>query len=511
VVPITARAAPMPTSGTLTIHKYAMEDTSVANPPNDGASVAVPADAVPLVGVEFSVWQVDPSVAAGITMAAQAWPHIMTATQQTGATDANGEAVFTLPRGIYYVAETGTTGDTAPCDPFLVTVPYEDSTGTWQTDVHAYPKSQTLVINQFVGPAGDADYDFINYNVSKEKPVAIGEPFGVTTLASIPVTIGTTSDESYYLTVTLDKHYEYPGGTLKVYTVPAMTTPIASAALLSDIYYSLTYDPVTGVPTSLVMNSAGISQLSSRVQAGDRYVMVKFDCQLIKTAPAGVNLYGGATLEYTKSVQPVSARSGVSGMTLLSASGTTAAAVPMASTGTAATATVQDAPAVHTGKIGITKVAVGTDKPLSGADFGIAKTKADAQTGNFIATGTTDTNGILTFNGLEYGLPGDQPNENSNNTTFWLVETKAPDGYKLMSSPVEITFSFQQDGNSSENYFAWVMVYNVAKAASGSTGTSPKTGDESNIAFYLALCVVSLAAVTTLALCMRKKRRNQEQ
>lgn len=503
-VPMTASATPMPTSGTLTIHKYAMEDTGTADPPNDGAPATVPADAVPLSGVEFSVWQVDPSLAAGITTAAQAWPHIMTATLQTGTTDTNGEAVFTLPRGIYYVAETGTTGDTAPCAPFLVTVPYEDANGVWQTDVHAYPKNQTLAINQFVGPAGDADYDFTDYDASKNKPVAIGEPFGVTALVSIPASIGTTQNETYVITADLDKHYDFIFGSATVYTVPSMTTPVSSASPLADDNTLFTY----GTPDAPTMTftNAGISELSRRVQAGDMYLLIKYDCVLIQTAPAGVGLRSGSTVTYTKSVQAVSTRSSATGVSLLSASVNTAAAVPLAGTNTTASAKVQDEPEVHTGKIGLTKVADGTDKPLSGADFGIAKTRADAQAGNFIATGTTDTNGILTFKGLEYGLPGDKPNENSNNTTFWLAETKAPDGYKLMTGPVEITFSFQQDGNGSENYFARVTVYNVAKDASGSTGMSPKTGDPSNIYIYLGLLALSVAAIAGMTLYMRKKR-----
>lgn len=487
-IPVTAHAAPMPSSGTLTIH----------------------ADA----GAEFSVWQVDPAHAGSVSTAAEARDYLVDATKQTVTTGTGTAVMLTLAGALYYVEDTGS----GRYQSFLAHVPYEDSSGVWQTDVSAYPKdrqAETFVIDQFVGEPGDTDYDFASYNVSKEKPVAVGELFGVTTLASIPQNIGSTSGESYKLTGSLDSHYEYPGGSLKVYTVPDMKTPVASANLLSDAYYSLTYDPVTGVPISVVINNAGISQLSARVRAGDQYLMVKFDCRLIKTAPAGVSLYGGATVEYAQNAQSASARSGSggSGLALLSASvntaSATASALPLANTNAAASAQVTDQPAVHTGKIGITKLADGTDKPLSGAEFGIAATKADAQAENFIATGTTGTDGELVFKGLKYGLPGDLPNENTGNTTFWLAEIKAPDGYKIMKDPVEITFNYQQDEDG-RYYFARVTVYNAASDASGDTGL--KTGDSSNIYIYLGLMALSAAGITGLALYMKKKRAaNREQ
>ena len=509
-LPVTAGAAPMPSSGSLTIHKYALEDMDSVGLPNDGNPAAgIPSDAVPLAGVEFSVWQVDPvAVAAGsVTTRAQAWQNILPATLQTGVTDQSGEVIFlSLPQGLYYVAETKNRGNTVSCDPFVVSVPMADpATGDWITDVHTYPKNQTMAIDKFVADTGTTDY----YKVSMNLPVEAHVRFTWYVRTQLPSDINTRRAEYYTVTDTLASYFEYQPGTLELYIMPDSDSDLKNCTILSASDYTVNFNTATNT-LSVGLTTTGVAKVKNLVDGGDRYAIFKYDCIVDDTAPQGVALYSGATLEYTRdtsSVSGVSSRSGAQAgaVTLLSA-GSNTGIVPLASN-TANTLTVEVSmqPEVHTGKIGITKLADKTNKLLPGAEFGIAKTKADAQAGSFIATGTTDANGELSFNGLKYGLPGDQPTENSNNTTFWLAETKAPDGYKLMREPVEVTFNYSQDSDGTY-YFARVNVYNVKSGASGNTSTSPKTGDTSNLPLYLGIMALALAGIITTVILIKRTK-----
>ena len=509
-LPVTAGAAPMPSSGSLTIHKYALEDMDSVGLPNDGNPAAgIPSDAVPLAGVEFSVWQIDPmAVAVGsVTTRAQAWQNILPATLQTGVTDQSGEVTFSsLPQGLYYVAETKNSGNTVSCDPFVVSVPMADpATGDWITDVHTYPKNQTMAIDKFVADTGTTDY----YKVSMNLPVEAHVRFTWYVRTQLPSDINTRRAEYYTVTDTLASYFEYQPGTLELYIMPDSDSDLKNCTILSASDYTVNFNTATNT-LSVGLTTTGVAKVKNLVDGGDRYAIFKYDCIVDDTAPQGVALYSGATLEYTRdtsSVSGVSSRSGAQAgaVTLLSA-GRNTGIVPLASN-TANTLTVEVSmqPEVHTGKIGITKLADKTNKLLPGAEFGIAKTKADAQAGSFIATGTTDANGELSFNGLKYGLPGDQPTENSNNTTFWLAETKAPDGYKLMKEPVEVTFNYSQDSDGTY-YFARVNVYNVKSGASGNTSTSPKTGDTSNLPLYLGIMALALAGIITTVILIKRTK-----
>lgn len=533
---INAEASAMPASGTLTIHDYALEDMDAAGDPNDGNEItSLPEGAKPLAGVEFTVWQVDPAAAATVTSAAQAWADILPATKQTGVTNADGRLTFHLGNGLYYVAETGNTGaeKVVFCEPFLVSVPMADPSGTgWITDVHVYPKNQSLVIDKFVGNAGDADYPFTDYDASKYKPVAMDTAFGWSILSSLPANLGKLDGESYTVTDTLKSTFDYVSGTLKVYAVGAMDTPVGSAYLLSEgSDYTFHFSAGTNTLT-VELTDSGIARLGNRyTNHNDRYLLIKYDCQLNSTASHGIRHYSGAEVTYKRNTtdsasmhnsnaQPVAVNlsttssTGINTMSMRTASAG-------AGTSFVASSQVTAEPAVHTGQIGITKLENGTDKVLKGAQFGLAATKADARAGTYLATGTTDEKGMLAFTGLAYGAPGDRPSANTGNTTYWLVELTAPAGYQLLKDPVEVIFHYQQDQETGEYYFAKVDVYNVLTtpaAKDPGTGTTTgagkttnvKTGDTSALYLFTAVMLLSLGAIVVVLVYRNKKKASGE-
>jgi len=525
-----AGASSMPLSGTLTIHDLALEDMDDIGIPNDGNETTnIPSGAKALAGVEFTIWQVDPAAASTVTSASAAWSDILPATKQTGITGTDGKITFHLGNGLYYVAETGNTGaeKVVFCEPFLVSVPMPDASGSgWITDVHVYPKNQSLVIDKFVGDAGNADYDFTDHDASKYKPVAMDTAFGWNILSSIPANLGTANSESYTVTDTLKGCFDYVPGSLKVYAGPTMDTPVGNAYKLNEgSDYILDFS--AGTNTIMVeLTASGITRLGNRyTNDNDRYLFIRYDCKLNSTAAHGVRHYSGAEVEYKRNTADSASASNSSNtkaMAVNLSTGSTAGikAISMirtaaaAGTSSVASSRVAAEPAVHTGQIGITKLEDGTDKVLKGARFGLAATKADARAGTFLATGTTDGKGILKFTGLAYGAPGDSPSENTGNTTFWLMELTAPAGYQSVKDPVEVVFNYQQDETTGEYYFAKVNAYNVlnaAPAAKGSTGISRsgsgvKTGDTSAVSLLIGVLLLSLAAIAVGTIYRKKKK-----
>lgn len=150
--------------------------------------------------------------------------------------------------------------------------------------------------------------------------------------------------------------------------------------------------------------------------------------------------------------------------------------------GTSGTANPAVVPEVHTGGINIFKY-TGTDTPLSNAEFQVFKTEADARaltnpialiSADGLSTYTTvvsATDGYAMFKGIAYG-------------TYYIVETKAPAGYNLLSSPVEVTVN-----NASHNTAEAIKIKN------NSGFQLPKTGGIGTYIFTFAGILIMLIAV----------------
>lgn len=137
--------------GSLTIHKYEYNGSG-GSEGTGAADDTVPADAVPLPGVTFSVTKVaeltDYYGVDAKTMPTVAQAQGMTAigTPYTETTDSNGKIELKdLPLGLYLVHEVSAPSQiTGKAADFLVSVPMTNADGDdWLYDVHVYPKNSS--------------------------------------------------------------------------------------------------------------------------------------------------------------------------------------------------------------------------------------------------------------------------------------------------------------------------------------------------------------------------------
>lgn len=363
-------------------------------------------------------------------------------------------------------------------------------------------KEQYLQIDMFVGAPGEADYDFNEPQKAKHRPAAAGEAFGFSIVSYLPEGIGRTLGERYTITDQLTDDFIYLPGTVKVYLLKAKNTPCSSGYRLTENeQYQISYNGDTNTLEAHLTDEglALIKQRNETETVRDDFVLIKFDSILSEDAAQGINLYNGARTVYAVPVNPLSR------------------AVQEQSI----TAEVTDKPEVHTGQILLLKVAADSEELLANAEFGIAATRDEVDSNRFIGTGKTNEKGELVFSGLTYGVPGDDSSQNSIGNTYWLKELKAPQGYGLLTKPIEIKFQRQANADTGEIYFARVKVVNarekqqqtptesVPKPPQKSlqiTGTASgaKTGDNTPV---IILMVAATASLIVMAAVLKKRSR----
>lgn len=480
--PVFAEAAQAPEYGSLTIYNRSTESELVS-------------------GVEYTIWQVDESSSYRPDTPEDAKEHLLQSTRQSKLTDNEGKVVFSsLPAGIYYVTESD-LGDNSKAafvnPPFLVEIPMTNEEGTgWIADIEVYLKNQVLGIDKFVNGAGVDNYDTEDVNNAKHRPVGGEELYGYSIVSYFPGDIGTTVGESYVVTDQINDYVVSSPETLKVYSVPDQSTAVQKGYLLTEgQHYEKVFDSSSSTLT-VSLTDAGMDLLNERSETeADQFLLIKFDSRLSEDVPNGTNIYGKASLTYQKG-------------TAQSDSIFSLVSTVQDNTGNLLTVSVADEPEVHTGQIGITKVSANNEEQkLENAKFGISLSEADAQEGDYISKGSTDENGNLIFRGLSYGQLGDDSEQNSNDTTFWLTEIEAPSGYSRVSEPIEVKFQYQQ-GDDGEFYFAKVTVYNQPTGTTttdkSKTSNSVKTGDVVSVLLIAVILIISLMLIIQI---IKKKKR----
>ncbi len=387
-------------TGSLIIHKYEKPATPT-NLPNDGTALtpAQTAALTPMAGVTFTVQKVnniDLTTNTGWTAASALTPAQAAAQAatpgSTTTTDANGTASLgNLPLGLYLVTETGYPAGVTPSAPFLVTLPMTDPAGGngWLYDVNVYPKNAVTTATKTVNDAS---------------AIKLGDNVQWTITSDIP---NVNPIDGYRVVDKLDARLTYANSTVALSNGTAL-------ALNTD--YTIAFDTDSKTLT-VDFTASGRAILAANPAA-----------KVLVTVNTAVNTIG--EVRNTALIYPNAASFAIT---------------PGQPGGPVVTPPVST---TKWGSIVLHKKDSRSSAALAGAVFSVYPSQADALAGtNAISVGgasawTTDATGNLVISGLRYsnyangaGVAPGQPGYQS----YWLVETKAPDGYALLAQPVETT------------------------------------------------------------------------
>lgn len=413
-----------PLKGSITIHKYSSDSL----PMNPGTGLEsdisnIPTGALPLEGIEFTLYRIDSSITPGSLNPSEITPgsnEIDTSfTPITDTTNSVGEIEFPdLEDGIYFIIETNSKAadgkDYTPAIPFLVSMPMTNPNGDGiLRDVHVFPKNQlqnpsktTTEGNPNAAQPGDT-IEWIIY-----API----PFNMEKISAYKIT---DKVDSELLIIDEDS--------VKVYTTPNKTPGTGTPVIGDDSIYTTSL--VDGLLT-VEFTPAGIAYLIEQQIDGHAFVRVEFNSEMTDKA-AGMSVENGASLVFEDD------------------QGTHTREIPD-----------PEKPYIFSGIIGIQKMEKdpngGADIPLDGAKFKVALTEQDARDKNFIKmqngedliaeTGVTYSqgrSGYAELRGIPFGEDGEVPTAGTTeNIEFWLVEVQAPAGYKLNKNPIRVPYTY---------------------------------------------------------------------
>ena len=403
----------------------------------------------------------------------------------TVSTGVDGKAVWNLndagqADGVFLVVERAHPAIVDPADPFYVCVPMTNSAGDgWVYDVVIEPK------NDVVGPP-DIRKDVTQIG-NDEDTFDVGEIHTWIIRADIPADIA--QGKVYRIEDALDYRLTFRGN-IRV-AVAEITDPAQDYSVLLTLNtdYTLTASQATDPEDHTVdsfsvdLTPAGMAKLAATVGTGDFEdfeVRVFFDAVINSHATMGEDIPNRATLDYTNSVGFVYH-------------------------------TVSDEPVVYTGGVSILKYdAENPTKTLAGAVFQVARAatqdEIDAGLARKLTIGgqetyvvfvqfytdaaltvkadtvTTGADGTALIYGLAYG-------------EYYLVETKAPEGYNLLSQPLSMAI-----GETSHLEDSSVRVANSSRLI------LPPTGGIGTVVFTAAGLVL-VGAAAALVVSRKKESR----
>ncbi|WP_394915483.1 SpaH/EbpB family LPXTG-anchored major pilin [uncultured Robinsoniella sp.] len=431
--------------GSLTIHKYLMDDLTEADTPGNGnETTEIPESAIPLNGIEFKVEKLKitldadgnaisptggkiPANASEVTEDMIDKDSAQTVITSGTGTDGKDLGIAVLPdlaRGFYYVTELPSEKVAEPVAPFIVSVPMTNPEGTgWITDVHVYPKNESASIDKYVT------------KVPNKHETSDTHGGKVTWIIQPSVPTNVAAAKKYDITDELDPVLKYIADSVKVYGVKDRNTETGSAGEILIPAGNYDTSETTESKVKVSFTQAGRQHLAD---SGYKFIRVVFETTLTKDAPMQTEIKNGAKMDYKNQFDQDKSYE----------------VLP------------ENKPEVHTGKIGIVKVDANNQEiKLANAKFAIAASLNDAKNKRYIKDTdgndiivTTKADGTAEFLGFSYGITGDKVTQDTKPTTYYLVETQAPNGYNLLNEPVKVTIN--PAGIEGTGYIAKVTVKN---------------------------------------------------
>lgn len=393
----------------------------------------------------------------------------------TKKTNENGVLTFTdLAKGYYYVEENLSIGTpqvdgknveiASKVKPFVVAVPMTAPSGeAWLTDVHVYPKNEGL-----------------NPEKTSEIPSAnVGDEVKWSITADIPTDFNDYT--AFSLTDNLDEKLNFVTGSVEVYGTAADGKTKVLEGLSDPEDYKVsqgTSSQTNGEEVVVALTEDGISKFA------DNEDVVKIRIDLGTTVNSKINDVENNTVENKAEISYKNSTT-TDGRIETLAAGINTGEVSIKKTN-------QDGENLPTAKFKLYYME-GSDKYYihknSAGEIKGIKDGETADAGYSLYEAVSDDDGVALFSGLKthksYAVSGDP----SDAITYYIEETKAPDGYNLLQDPVQVSFADETDNHV------------VAKGIVNKKGfTLPNTGGIGMILLVvIGIVFIGLAIILTMS------------
>ena len=416
----------------------------------------------------------------------------------TLTTDANGFTGLNLsaagwPDGVYMISERFSSATTGPVDPFYVALPGTDVDGqTRLYTVSVNPKNDTESGPDIKKDVTQIENDLDSFDVGQVHTWIIrgGVPAGIreatqylitdtldyrlTLQDTITVKVGLQTDAANTEAITLEQDTDY--------TLLVSTTLDTQDRTVDTFQVALT--------------KKGMSKTADAVSSGTKNVLdyeirVYFNAVINTHAQMGALIPNTARLDYTNS-----------------------AGIHYDD--------ISDPPEVYTGGIRLLKIDASSEEPLADARFQVARPATEAEIADGIAQKLTVKGEMLDVVFIPFHDTSDLSAETVTETasgadgnvyiyglaegTYYIVETKAPGGYNLLTAPIEVKIDRSSHLTAADNVMdSEGNVIDHTVTVRNAKFLLPETGGMGTALFTLAGISI-LAAATMLALLTRKKR-----
>ena len=433
--------------GSITVKKFRVEDYENLRESTGQSSdmTNVPTGAQTIAGVEFTLEKL--LVGSTDTNVTPSTPIDTSFPKRRQTTDIQGETIFTnLPEGYYLITETILPGHTAHNEgKFVVKIPnmIRDAQGneTISYDVVVYPKGERITVEKTVSSTKQVVGlgDIITWDVwyplgpDLKKEVMVG---------TVPTTL---YGKNFYLTDEMDSRLDYVEDSA-VFRYYDRDENEIGLTLTQGVDYHLLYDIDSHVLTIAFTDDVGTKKVAD---ANVAYIGMTLSTRVNASAlDSVIPLWNNARISFEN-----------------------ASGDPYEHEVFPPGTDPEDnrVPKVYLGQIAVKKVdAQNKEMRLAGATFSLAESEQDAQAGRFLTreidesgtreeiTITTDSNGEAIIKAIGAG-------------SYYLVETKAPEGYHQLTEPIEVTIA--NDGRAN------VVEVEVSNLKEGSTPGDGDPGD----------------------------------